>query len=243
VSGRRAVARALSVVALVLLVAGCGLSANDKPQIIASDDLPPELLSPNPSSSTTVAQSPTSGSVVVYLLEQQGDATHLVGVSREVKDTSRPRDRLLALLVPPTTQEDTLGLLTSIPADTTLLETRLDEGTGELVVDLSRSLFDVQGQELRNAFAQLVWTATEIPGVRQVRFLVAGKEYRVPDQDGIEQPGAVTRDDYATLAPVPAALGQTTPSLLHGVTTTVPATVTTVTTVPPATTAPAAPPG
>jgi spore germination protein GerM len=114
--------------------------------------------------------------------------------------------------VPPTPAEQAQGLLTSIPADTVLIDTKLDDASGELTIDLSRSLFDIQGQELRNAFAQLVWTATDVPGVRSVRFLVAGNEYRVPDENGIEQPGAVTRANYASLAPTP-------------VTTTVPSTV------------------
>jgi spore germination protein GerM len=191
------------VLALAVLMGGCGLSANSKPRVIAADDLPTELLDPSPSSSTTLGQSPTTTSVTVYFLTQQDGVVHLVGAPREVKDSSRPRDHLAALLVPPTPVEQAHGLLTSIPADTVLIDTKLDESTGELTIDLSRSLFDIQGQELRNAFAQLVWTATDVAGVRAVRFLVAGKEYRVPDENGIEQPGAVTRANYGTLGPVP----------------------------------------
>jgi spore germination protein GerM len=213
-------ARWLVVAVVLALTAGCGLSANSKPRVIAADDLPAELLDPNPSSSTTLGQSPATTSVVVYFLVQESNVTRLVGVAREVKDSRRPRDRLAALLVPPSPAEQTQGLLTSIPADTVLIDTKLDNTTGELTINLSRSLFDIQGQELRNAFAQLVWTATDIPGVRQVKFLVDGKEYRVPDQDGIEQPGAVTRANYATLQPAP-------------VTTTVPAPVTTTVAPPP----------
>jgi spore germination protein GerM len=193
--------RGLAVAATLALTAGCGLSANSEPRVIASNDLPTELRDPSPSSSTTLGQSPATASVFVYFLVQQDGAARLVAVPREVKDATRPRDRLAALLVPPTPAEQAQGLLTSIPADTVLIETKLDDTTGVLTIDLSRSLFDIQGQELRNAFAQLVWTATDVAGVHQVRFLVAGQEYRVPDQDGIEQPGAVTRADYATLTP------------------------------------------
>jgi spore germination protein GerM len=201
-----------ALLALAVVVGGCGLSANREPRVIAADDIPTELRDPSLSSSTTLAGSPATTAVTVYLLTQQAAVTRLVGVPREVKDSTRPRDHLAALLVPPTPAEQAQGLLTSIPADTVLIDTKLDDTTGELTIDLSRSLFDIQGQELRNAFAQLVWTATDVPGVRAVRFLVAGNEYRVPDENGIEQPGAVTRASYATLAPVP-------------VTTTVPSTV------------------
>ena len=193
----------MAAAGLVLaLLAGCGLSAERKPSVIASKDLPADLLDPNASTSTTLGQSPTTASVLVYFLVQDGTTTRLAGVPREVKDaqpTPRPPDGAPRA---PTTDEQARGLLTSIPADTVLLDSKLSNG--ELVINLSRSLFDIQGQELRNAFAQLVWTSTEIPGVERVRFLVAGAEYRVPDENGIEQPGAVTRANYLSLAPAPS---------------------------------------
>ncbi len=193
---RRALAVAL---VLAAVAAGCGLSENDEPRVISAADLPTELVDPSPSSSTTKAPSPTTTSVPVYYLVQQDGVPRLVAVAREVADPTRPRDRLAALLVPPTPDEQAAGILTSIPADTVLIDTKLKGD--EVVIDLSRSLFDVQGEELRNAFAQMVWTATEVEGVRRVRFLVDGEEFRVPDAGGIEQPGAVQRSDYVTLAP------------------------------------------
>ncbi len=192
-------AAALVVAALVVLVAGCGLTENDEPRVIASGDLPEELVGPTPSTSTTVEASPTRTVVAIYYLVQQATGPRLVRVAREVADASRPRDRIAALLLPPTGEEQASGILTSIPSDTILIDTELQDG--ELVVDLSRSLFDVQGEELRNAFAQIVWTATEVESVTRVRFLVDGEEYRAPDAGGIEQPGAVQRTDYVSLAP------------------------------------------
>jgi spore germination protein GerM len=191
------------ILALLLLVAvaGCGLSANSHPQEIASADLPPDLATPSTSSSTSSTITPTSSSVTIYYLVQQDGVTKLHGVARDIADATRPRDRLAALLAAPTPEEQATGVLTSIPADTLLLDSEVVEADQELVVDLSRSLFDVQGQELRNAFAQIVWTATEISGIRQVRFRVDGEDFRVPDEDGIEQSGAVSRSDYISLAP------------------------------------------
>jgi spore germination protein GerM len=193
-----------------------------------------ELRNPNPSTSTTLGQSPATTSVHVYYLVQTDSITRLVAVQREVKDSTRPRDRIVALLNPPTPAEEAAGLLTSIPAGTRLLDTKRSANGAELTLDLSRSLFDIQGEELRNAFAQLVWTATELPGVQQVRFLVAGKEFRVPNQDGIEQPGAVSRADYASLAPTAATVTTATdPNGAPTTATTAPGTTTTVAVVPP----------
>lgn len=197
----RAARAALAVSLLLGAGAGCGLSPNDEPRIIAADDLPPDLAEPTTSSTSRTGESPTTIPVTIYYLVQQDGVTRLHAVTRDVEDASRPRDRLAALLAPPTPDEQAAGILTSIPADTILVNSELVEADEELIVDLSRSLFDVQAQELRNAFAQLVWTATELDGVRRVRFLVDGEEFRAPDEDGIEQPGAVARSDYITLAP------------------------------------------
>jgi spore germination protein GerM len=152
-----------------------------------------------PATTTTGLPSPTTTVVTVYYLVQQNGTTRLVARPREVADATRAADRLAALLLPPTPDELAAGILTSIPADTVLIDT--DLVGDELVVDLSGSLFDVQGEELRNAFAQLVWTATEVEGVRAVRFLVDGEDVNAPDASGIEQAGPVQRGDYILLAP------------------------------------------
>ena len=192
---------AVAAAVLVAATAGCGLSPDDEPRVIASGDLPPDLAEPVTSSTNPSPDSPGTTPVTIYYLVQQDGVTRLHGVVRDVENSTRPRDRLTALLAPPTPDEQAAGILTSIPADTILVNSELVEADDELIVDLSRSLFDVQGQELRNAFAQIVWTATELEGVRRVRFLVDGEEFRAPDEEGIEQPGAVARSDYITLAP------------------------------------------
>ena len=193
-------AAGLLVVALLGLVAGCGLSAESEPHAIDTKDLPKDLLDANAGTSTTQLGTATA-TVTVYLLERTGETTRLAPVEREVEDPTQAGDRLDALLRPTTDAEQARGLISSIPTDTVLLNTELNQAEQELVVDLSGALFDVQGKELANAFAQIVWTATEIEGVRKVRFKVDGEPYRAPNAEGIEQPGAVTSADYRPLAP------------------------------------------
>jgi spore germination protein GerM len=176
------------------------VAPDDEPKAIDAADLPPDLLDPNPPTSTTISGSETA-SVVVYLLVRSDSTTSLAPVEREVTDPDRPGARIDALLVPTSTEEQEQGLISSIPSDTVLLDAELIDAADELVVNLSGALFDVQGRELANAFAQLVYTVTELDGVRQVRFKVDGEAYRAPDAEGIEQEGAVTRADYAELAP------------------------------------------
>jgi spore germination protein GerM len=180
--------------------------------VIAAEDLPADLLDPNPPTSTTLPGATTA--VTVYLMVREGDTTQLSPVERDVAitgvvdaslqgDASRAADRINALLLPTSAEEQAKGLISSIPTDTVLLDTTLVASDDELVVNLSGALFDVQGTELANAFAQLVWTVTELVGVRQVSFKVDGQAYRAPNADGIEQDGAVTRTDYNALAPPP----------------------------------------
>jgi len=192
--------RALLALTLLVGVSACGLSEDSEPQAIATDDVPADLLDPNPSSSTSIAAVPNAAVNVYYLVLEDG-LPHLRGISRAVTDPTSVAARLTALLTPPTGDEQLAGITTSIPTDTRLLGTELSEEEGVLTIDLSRSLFDVQGAELRNAFAQLVWTATDVEGVSRVRFEVDGEEYRVPDDAGIEQPSSVGRADYDALKP------------------------------------------
>lgn len=188
----RAARHLLGASLLVASLAGCGLSADEEPQAITS-----ELLEPTERTVTTLTGTTTPATV--YLLVRQGDATMLAEVERPVADPARPADRIEAVLEPVSAAEQARGFVSSIPADTVLLDTELDEDSGELLVNLSGALFDVQGKELANAFAQLVLTATEIDGVESVRFEVDGEPYRAPNADGIEQEGAVTAADYRSL--------------------------------------------
>lgn len=192
----------LALLATLALAGGCGLSADDGPQAIAPENLPPDLLDPNPSSSTTLSESATTTSVTVYFLETVGDTERLTAAEREVKDPTLPADRLNALFSQqPDENEASDGLVTSIPADTVLLTAPRVEGSDQVVINLSPELFSIQGPELAKAFAQIVWSVTEVDGIRRVRFLVDGQARNALDADGAEKDGAVTRGDYRALAP------------------------------------------
>lgn len=196
----RRLAAALALLAIVAVTTGCGLAENTRPQAIPRENLPPGLLDPDPGSTST-GPSETGTTVDVFLIERIGDRDRLARVERDVADARLPGERVAALLMPPTEAEVDAGLTTSIPAGTVLLAVAVDDSGEEVVVDLSAELFSIQGAELASAFAQLVWTVTEVEGVRRVSFLVDGASIRALDADGVEQEGAVTRGDYGSLAP------------------------------------------
>ena len=190
------------VLALPLLLGACGLTEDDGPNAIAPENLPPDLLDPNPGTSTTVADAPGSDLVSVWFLEEVRGEVRLVEVQRSVQDRADPGDRLVALFQQPTEEEAAGGIVTSIPADTTLRAMPvLDEETSELVLDLSSEFLSIEGPEVPKAFAQIVWSVTDLDGVRRVRFLVDGEEIPALDAVGAEQPGPVSRANYTALAP------------------------------------------
>lgn len=197
---------ALVAAAMVASTAGCGLSADDEPRDIAADDLPADILDPNTSTTTIVSGS--TAEVVVYLLSGSDDTTRLRPVSRTIEVgrgdadvAARAAERVRALLQPLSEEEEADGLVSSIPADTALIDTQIDVATQVLTVNLSGALFDVQLKALANSFAQIVWTVTELEGVRSVRFQAEGVDFRALNADGAEQDGAVSTADYRALAP------------------------------------------
>jgi len=198
---RRSVVAGL--LALVVL-GGCGLPSDDAPQTIAPENVPPDLLDPNPGSSTTLPESAGTTTVTVYLLEETSDGVRLTPVEREVTDASTPDERLRTLFSNGASPEELeAGIRSDIPADTVLMDVTTNRGTNEVVIDLSDDIFAIEGEALAQAFAQMVWTATEpdAGGYRFVRFLVEGEPTPVPDDELAEQEGAVTRASYSSYSP------------------------------------------
>ena len=193
-----------AIVGLVVAVlAGCSLRADDSPQEIASRDIPPELLDPNPSSSTTLSESAGTTTVPVYMLKETSGAVRLIPVEREVTQAGVPNERLAALFLGATAEEADRGIASGIPADTELLDITTDEEANEVVIDVSSDIFSIEGEALAQAFAQMVWTATErgAGGFRQVRFSVDGEPTPVLDGEGAEIEGPVTRQNYDAFTP------------------------------------------
>lgn len=195
---RSGISHAFAITAATLLLASCGLSEDGDPHAIARGNLPPDLLDPNPTSSTTLPPGETVP-VTIYLLRETGEDTELVPVTRPVKDASDPGPRISALLSAQPTEEEA-GLSNAIPPEVELLEAPLDTETGELTIDLSGEFSSIEGSELSKAFAQIVYTAAELEGVTSVRFRVDGEPRQAVDADGGQQ-RSVDIGDYRELAP------------------------------------------
>jgi spore germination protein GerM len=192
-----------AAVATFAALGGCGVPADGDPQAIPRSDLPPDLLDPNPGSSSTLPESAGTTTVDVFLLEEFSDEVRLVAVKREVTQATVPNERLATLFGGATESEVEQGITSSIPRDTELLDVTTNPDQREVMIDLSDNIFTIEGEALAQAFAQMVWTATEqdAGGYRQVRFFVDGEPTTVLLGDGTETEEPVNRVDYERFEP------------------------------------------
>jgi spore germination protein GerM len=196
-------AAALAVVALG--VVGCGIPTDDSPRAISRENVPDDVADdttePTPSQSTVTAE--------IYLVQSPEDP-RLAPVQRPVPSGSpaaRPDpaavlETLLTATASPEEQEN--GITNLIPPDTRLAS-QPELARGTLVVDLTNEIFEIEGENQRAAFGQIVCTANRLDGVHFVRFLVNGEPTEVQMDSGATGGPVTCADDYERLMAQPAA--------------------------------------
>lgn len=194
-----------SVVALLVatsLTTGCTVSTNEEPVAIGD---PFGLLEPTTTTSTTTPQAVTKGTVIYFLRSSDGTVT-LTPVTREVDvsaDVQEVMGNLFTVRPDGAERPDEAGLTSAIPESAVLLGTSFASAdSGRLIVDV-RGLFGndgIQGNDLRNALAQIVWTATENVDVREISFRNNGAEVDAIVGNGRIADGPVNRNDYQALS-------------------------------------------
>lgn len=201
-------------VALGMLAAACGIPVDSEPELISNDQLP-EALQPGTSTTTTIPAQQLTEDVTIFLIDPGDGEPALRPVIREVPVVESGAELELLifnqLLVGPTSEEQLEGNLT------TLIVPTGDEPISILAFDrdvedqLSVVLSEtpaIEGEDRTAAFAQMVFTITEIDGVDDVRFLVRnedGVDEDIPVKTDTEEGDVtrpVSRSDYSTLRPV-----------------------------------------
>lgn len=174
----------LLLIGLFALASACGIPNDGAPRQIADDKVPFSLLGP----STTATTTPVSGGSVASLFFLDG--TQVRKLPRTVPN--REPQTVLNELVKGLTDSDPSGLTTAIPRETQILKTAVDGQT--LVVTLNNAILNIAGAEQKNAFGQLVFTATDL-AFNSVRF-------RTADASGVEQDVPTPTDNGAKAGPV-----------------------------------------
>jgi spore germination protein GerM len=180
-------------VVLAVLLAACGIPIDGQPHDITDRRTPTSVSS---GVSSTIAQ---NAKAKVFFV-----ATATTGRPDRLQTTLRPAEVSLAsvikeLLKGPTADE-AKAVLTAIPLETQLTgATQSADGVAE--INLNASFFNAKGDQLVRAVAQLVYTASAIPSVTQVRILVDGTPREWPRADGSRVSKALTVADFAELNP------------------------------------------
>ncbi len=189
-------ARHLLVAAAVLLAGSCAVPTNDEPVELSGSIVPDTTTSSSTTSPETATQE-----VFVYMIEQRDPGTVLRRVARSVEAGTGVQGRLNNLFTqrPRTDVDGEQGLISAIPESATLLSASLDPNDPTLLIVDVRGLFGVEGPQgatLRNALAQIVWTATEGDPTLRVVFRQDGERRPalVDNLESTEDP--VDRDDY-----------------------------------------------
>ena len=194
--------RTAGLLVLLLLTAGCGVPRDAEPRALDPSAAPFQVYIPE------AAPEPEGDRAVgVYLVR----ADRLERTERRIERSVTPARVLAQLLVGPTSQELTAGLTSAIPGAVEVLDI-------EMQADIALiSVAGFQREQVRRdqltAFAQIVATLDDLPGIEGVRFRLGDADLEVPRGDSSLTDGPLKRADYAELLapPAPAASPGGTP--------------------------------
>ncbi len=183
---------ALALTACLAVVTGCAIQPDNAPRDIPTDER--GQLDPVPPGAGEA-----TGQSRIYLVTGGGSGgdRELRTVLRDVKPPT-PEAVLAALIEGPNQTEIDAGMTSELPPESTLHSARPVAGT--LNVDISGELLELPGSSLRFAVAQIVFTGSELDGVRMVRIRVDGQIRAWPDGQGELQTAPLTVYDYPGIA-------------------------------------------
>ena len=182
--------RIIAALVLAAVTAACSIQPDTSPRDIPNADR--ALSDPL----VPAGGGESAGSTRVYLVKESDDGTpQLRAVLRSVEPTAS--GVMEELLKGPNTQEEDDDITTAMPSGLVLRSAR--SGAGVLTVDVSSELLDEPAPKLQLAIAQIVFTASELEGVREVRVTVLGTIRPWPDGEGELRTSALTVYDYPGL--------------------------------------------
>jgi hypothetical protein len=190
------------VVAVSLTVVACGIPTSGGPTAISKKDVPFHLLSP--ASPTTTSSTLPSAVAVPELIFLVAPTQTLAPVSRSIPASTTLSGTLTevleALLAGPKGSESASGLQTFLTGSTTRVSAKVTGGIA--TIDFATNPIQVVGANQTLAIAQVVYTATQLPGVTGMVFQIGGQPIEVPTASGATVPGPVDRTSYLPQAPV-----------------------------------------
>ncbi|WP_436498331.1 GerMN domain-containing protein [Actinokineospora sp. HUAS TT18] len=205
-------ARLLLIPALAVAVTGCGRSDPGTP--VTPTSTPPATTTATTGTTTTAGPvatpttAPTTISPSTVQPQTQGarvsvyfvQGEKIVATRRAAVGTAPAAGAVRALLAGPTQAETQAGFTSSVPAGTRLLGVSLRAGTA--TVDLTGAYAGGGGSlSMLTRLAQVVFTLTQFPSVRDVLFRLDGKPVTAFGGEGVVLDHPVTRADFEDYSP------------------------------------------
>jgi hypothetical protein len=192
------------VIAVVVLVAaGCGsIPLDDEPRVVESDDVPAALKGPTTTATrdTDPGEKGVDAELYFYLTTNNMEYLAPCSVSTAAGGSVEARTRAvlqrLINLDPATNPECPPAFTNAVPPDLLILDTelRVEQPGNILELNVGRdAIVAIEATQQRRAIAQLVFTATSVPGVTAVRFFADGQPISVPVEDRTADPGEPVR--------------------------------------------------
>ena len=181
----------------ILVLAGCGISAQDHPVPIPQADLPSPLRSEGtPHPSAPVTADPGDAAMLIYFVR----ADRLVGLPREMSGRSvgeRLRAALSALTAGPSEKEQAAGVTTAFPSG---LDLEISAVQGHRVVlGLNGETDGRSAVDSILTVGQVVLSLTSVPSIDEVAFVRDGVAVEALLPGGALTAEPLTAADYAKL--------------------------------------------
>lgn len=186
---------AVVLAVVVMAGAGCGIPTDASPHPIPRDQVPFGLLRTPPPTTTTTMPAVSVPETIFLVAPDQ----HVTPVRRDLAVPATLTQVLGALLEGPTESESTAGIQSFLSGPGIQVTATVAAGTAD--VDFSANPVQVVGPDQILAIAQVVFTATALPGVSAVAFRIGGTPTQVPNGTGGLVSGPVGRADYTAQAP------------------------------------------
>ena len=189
------------LVAMAIAIAGCSVSTNDEP--VAAGDLFDDLVQVSTTTTSTTTPEDVTKPATIYFLKTENNTTRLWPVERQVDIDAQIQEVLNNLFTVPLSPEDRpeeAGLTSAIGDTAELISATKTPDSTQLVVNVTGLFDSAQGSGLRNALAQIVWTATVPSDITEVLFQNNGKLVAAIVDNGKNVDGPVDRSDYAAIS-------------------------------------------
>jgi spore germination protein GerM len=179
----------------LLLAGACSVPVDSGPKTLRAAGIPADLREETSSTTTTILSTNESEEVTVYFILND----RLAPVKRRVTPPVTLEKVLQKLFAGPTTAEQVTGLRTNISFDTNVLGAPVEARIA--TINVSKNFASGAVPEQIIAYAQVVFTAVDVPGVTGVLFAQNGHRQEAPQGDGSSQSAPLGRASYPQVTP------------------------------------------